>query len=220
MSKISKEVSTTFDMNKSVKQASIDFVSNRIDMQSNAKVIYNADPKFVDDPKQEIKDQVLLGFQVKFVDLYADAYDHLYVVEKGVATKATQAEYDKAPAGLRFNVTINSAIGMSVADYTKLETTEPFKYQAIKTIRDKWNKFKHGQMDTLKSTIKSVEHEIKGIAKPKKTNKLYAVWLDDVFKDIKGKITPCKARGDTSVTPEIEKKVILLIAKYNELFKA
>jgi len=219
MSKISNAVSNTFDMNKSVKQASIDFVSNRIDMQSNAKVIYNADQGFATNPKPEIKDQVMLGFQVKFVDLYADAYDHLYVIEKGVATKATQAEYDKAPAGLRFNVTINSAIGMSVADYTKLEKDEPFKYQEVKTIRDKWNKFKHGQMDTLKSTLKSVELEVKGLSKPKKLNKPYATWLDDTFKDIKSKLTPCKARGDTSVTPEIEKKVMALIAKYNELFK-
>ena len=171
----------------SFKDAGFQFARSGETTEAIAKWILEQNPDFLENPSDEEKAALREGFALRWQDLNP--------------AKRYNAEWVPDDKG-GFEVSLAYALSYSQQAFGQLKNETPLQHQAIKGVRDKFNKYVSNNMADLKAKIRRVSAETSG--KPRNPVLPYSEYLKNVMDSIKARCKTASARGDETAPDEVK----------------
>ena len=170
---------------KSLKDAGYSIAKNRDEARNVALYVYDQAPDFIDNPKDEIVEQLVSGFMVRFHENRGDRYF------TRIDGNMIECKPDTAGATV---MNIHVAMGYSTQQFGKVSNEDPALHAILKDYRDDFSKFKHDCMTSLKNMIRNITNG--GKSRQRGANDDYVDALKKMFTTFDTRALNSKKRGD------------------------
>lgn len=170
---------------KSLKDAGYAIASNRDSAMSIASYVNEQCPDFLDNAPDEIVEQLVSGFMVRFHENRGDKH---YIRADGNLVPC-----DASTAGATV-INVHVAFGYTQQQFGKLKGEDPSFHGVIGAVRDAFNKYKKDCLDSLKNAIRRIVNN--GATRQRGANDNYIDALHKMLVTFDTRSLNAKKRGD------------------------
>jgi hypothetical protein len=146
-----------------------------------ARFVVDQCPNFLDDIPKEIKAELDAGFALRWQELNP--------------AKTYNAEWIPDTNGKNL-VTLDYCMSYSQQSFGQMKNENPVQHGIIKTIRDKFNKYRHNKLSELKTAVRKLLNE--GKTSTRSQAKDFSDWVYDALDNIKARAKTAEARNDAT----------------------
>lgn len=171
----------------SLKDAGYKVASNRDATEQVARYVYEQAPDFIDNPRDEIVEQVVAGFMLRFYENRGDKH-YLKVDGNFIECKPD------APGAMVMNVHV--AYGYTGQQFGKLNKEDPALHGVIKGVRDAFTGYKSDCMKSLNNAIRKIVNN--GKTRERGANDDYIDALKKMLTTFDTRALNSKKRGDAT----------------------
>jgi len=144
-----------------------------------ARFVVERCPNFLDDISKEIKAELDAGFALRWQELNP--------------AKTYNAEWIPDVNGKNL-VTLDYCMSYSQQAFGQMKNENPVQHGVIKSIRDKFNKYRHNKLSELKTAVRKLLND--GKSSTRTQAKAFDDWLFDALDSIKARAKTAEARSD------------------------
>lgn len=171
----------------SLKDAGYQVAANRDSGERVARYVYEQAPDFIDNPKDEIVEQLVAGFMLRFHENRGDKH---YVRVDG---NFIECKPDAAGATV---MNVHVAFNYTGQQFGKLKTEDPALHGIIKIVRDAFTGYKSDCMKSLNNAIRKIINN--GKTRERGANDDYMEALKKMLTTFDTRALNAKKRGDAT----------------------
>jgi hypothetical protein len=146
-----------------------------------ARFVVDQCPNFLDDVPKEIKTELDAGFALRWQELNP--------------AKTYNAEWIPDANGKNL-VTLDFCMSYSQQAFGQMRNENPTLHSIIKSVRDKFNKYRHNKLSELKTAVRKLLNE--GKTSTRTQAKMFNDWVNDALDNIKARAKTAEARNDAT----------------------